>query len=70
MDELDRYLSSGRIKGVDDPIKWWHDNQGRYPHLSQMARDYQVSTRSILFFFLLILNFTILFFNFSCISFC
>ena len=40
MDELDHYLSSGRIKGVDDPIKWWHDNQGSYPHLSQMARDY------------------------------
>ena len=40
MDELDHYLSSGHIKGVDDPIKWWHDNQGSYPHLSRMARDY------------------------------
>ena len=34
MDELDRYLSSGHIKGVNDPIKWWHDNQGSYPRLS------------------------------------
>ena len=39
-DELDRYLTSGRIKGVDDPIQWWHENQVSYPHLSRMAKDY------------------------------
>lgn len=38
-EELDLYRSSGRIKGVKDPIKWWHDNQGSYPRLSRMARD-------------------------------
>ena len=27
-DELDRYLSSGHIKGVEDPIMWWHENHG------------------------------------------
>ena len=40
IEELDRYLSSGRIKGVKDPLKWWHDNQGSYPRLSRMAKDY------------------------------
>lgn len=39
-DELDRYLSSGRIKAVDDPLKWWHENQGSYPRLSRMAKDF------------------------------
>jgi hAT family protein len=39
-DELDRYLSSGRIKKVEDPIKWWHENQDSYPRLSRMAKDY------------------------------
>ena len=39
-DELERYLSSGRIKGVTDPIKWWHENQGSYPRLSRMAKDF------------------------------
>ena len=36
----DRYLTSGRIKGVDDPIRWWHENQASYPRLSRMAKDY------------------------------
>ena len=40
VEELDRYLSSGRIKGVKDPLKWWHDNQGSYLRLSRMAKDY------------------------------
>ena len=39
-DELNRYLSSGRIKGVDDPVKWWHENQASYPRLSRMAKDF------------------------------
>lgn len=39
-DELDRYLSSGCIKGVDDLLRWWHENQASYPHLSHMAKDY------------------------------
>ena len=39
-DKLDRYISSGRIKGVKDPIRWWHENQASYPRLSRMAKDY------------------------------
>ena len=39
-DELDCYLSSGHIKGVTDPIKWWHENQASYSRLSRMAKDF------------------------------
>ena len=39
-DELDRYLSAGCIKGVEDPLKWWYENQASYPRLSRMAKDY------------------------------
>ena len=49
-DELDRYLSSGRIKGVEDPIMWWHENQASYPHLSHMAKVFLVSWVSFFFF--------------------
>jgi hypothetical protein len=40
MDELDRYLSTGRIKNITDPLQWWIENQGAYPRLWRMARDY------------------------------
>ena len=50
-DELDRYLSSGHIKGVEDPIMWWHENQANYPCLSCMAkRIFLVSWVSFFFF--------------------
>ena len=39
-DELDHYLSSGHIKGVENPIMWWHENQASYPHLLHMAKDF------------------------------
>jgi hAT family C-terminal dimerisation region len=40
MDELDHYLSTGRIKDVTDPLSWWVENKGTYPRLWQMAQDY------------------------------
>ena len=40
VEELDRYLLSGHIKKVKDPLQWWNDNQGSYPRLSRMAKDY------------------------------
>ena len=39
-DELERYLSTGRIKSVDDPLAWWYENRTSYPRLWRMARDY------------------------------
>jgi len=38
--ELDRYLSTPRIKDVKDPLDWWYGNRGTYPRLWRMARDY------------------------------
>ena len=40
MSELDRYLSTARIKDVKDPLFWWYENRGTYPRLWRMARDY------------------------------
>ena len=40
MMELDHYLKSPWIKDVKDPLQWWFDNCGSYPHLSCMARDF------------------------------
>lgn len=40
MTELDRYLSTPRIKDVEDPLTWWYVNRGSYPCLWHMARDY------------------------------
>ena len=40
MTELDHYLKSARVKDVNDPLQWWHDNRGSYPRLSRMARDF------------------------------
>jgi hypothetical protein len=40
MSELDRYLATGRIKDVKDPLAWWYENRGSYPRLWRMARDY------------------------------
>jgi hAT family C-terminal dimerisation region len=40
MDEVDRYLAAGQIKSVTNPLCWWVENQGTYPHLWQMAQDY------------------------------
>jgi hAT family C-terminal dimerisation region len=40
MDELDRYLSTGHIKDVTDPLSWWVENKGTYPRLWWMAWDY------------------------------
>ena len=49
-DELDHYLSSGHIKGVEDPIMWWHENQASYPHLLRMEKDF-LSIPGKFFFF-------------------
>jgi len=40
LSELDRYLSTPRIKDVEDPLGWWYGNRGTYPRLWRMARDY------------------------------
>ncbi|KAF5324871.1 hypothetical protein D9611_004424 [Ephemerocybe angulata] len=40
LSELDRYLSKGTEKGVEDPLAWWHDHCGEYPRLWHMAHDY------------------------------
>jgi hypothetical protein len=40
MDEVDRYLAAGWIKSVANPQRWWVENQGTYPRLWRMARDY------------------------------
>ena len=40
INEVDRYLSSRRVKDVSDPLRWWVENQGAYPRLSRMAKDY------------------------------
>ena len=37
--ELDSYLSTD-IEHVIDPLAWWHERGGTYPHLSRMALDY------------------------------
>jgi hAT family C-terminal dimerisation region len=42
MSVLDRYLKSGRVKGVKDPLEWWMKNSATYPCLSQMVRDFLV----------------------------
>jgi hypothetical protein len=42
MSELDRYLKSGRVKDVKDPLEWWMKNRATYPRLSRMARDFLV----------------------------
>ena len=49
-DELDHYLSSGHIKGVEDPILWWHENQASYPCLLRMEKDF-LSILGKFFFF-------------------
>ena len=38
--ELDHYLSAPQVKDVKDPLAWWYENQGTYPYLWCMARDY------------------------------
>jgi hAT family C-terminal dimerisation region len=40
MDELDRYLLTGRIKDVMDPLSRWVENKGTYPRLLRIAQDY------------------------------
>jgi hypothetical protein len=40
INEVDRYLSTRRIKDVSDPLRWWVENRGAYPCLSRMAKDY------------------------------
>ena len=40
MTKLDRYLSTARVKDIDDPLSWWYENRGTYPRLWRMARDY------------------------------
>lgn len=40
MTEVDQYLSTARVKDVDDLLPWWYANQGTYPLLWRMARDY------------------------------
>ena len=37
--ELDCYLAAD-IEDVKDPLKWWYEHRGAFPHLSLMARDY------------------------------
>ena len=37
--ELTRYLST-EVKHVTDPIAWWYERSGSFPHLSRMALDY------------------------------
>jgi len=42
-DELGRYLNDGRYKpgpGEDkSPLRWWKDNERRFPRLARCARD-------------------------------
>ncbi|KAJ2911793.1 hypothetical protein MD484_g8620, partial [Candolleomyces efflorescens] len=40
LSELDRYLATKTVKGVEDPLAWWYENRGSYPRLWRMARDY------------------------------
>ena len=40
MSELDHYLKSPWVKDVEDPLQWWFNNRGSYPHLQRMARDF------------------------------
>ncbi len=37
-DELQLYLDEPRV--VIDPLVWWRSNEGRYPRLASMARDF------------------------------
>ena len=37
--ELDCYLAAD-IKDVKNPLKWWYEHHGAFPHLSLMARNY------------------------------
>ena len=60
-DELDRYLSSGRIKRVKDPIGWWHKNQASYPRLHQ--ENVYFLDLNLSAFFYIFTYFTILFDN-------
>ena len=38
--KLDCYLKAPHAKKVNNPLQWWYINQGTYPHLWRMARDY------------------------------
>ena len=69
-DELDRYLSSGRIKQVKDPIGWWHENQASYPCLSRMAMDYLTIPGRYSLFFHIQVNSQLDYLNYSCIGRC
>ena len=40
IDKINWYLIAGQIKHVANPLQWWVENKGTYPHLWQMARDY------------------------------
>jgi hAT family C-terminal dimerisation region len=66
-DELDRYLSSRRIKKVDDPIGWWHENQESYPRLSRMAKDYLTIPGQYPFFFVEFST-KLFYYDFSCVG--
>ena len=37
--ELTHYLAT-EVEHIADPITWWHECFGSYPHLSRMALDY------------------------------
>ena len=37
--ELDHYLAAN-IEDVKDPLMWWYEHRGAFPHLSHMACDY------------------------------
>jgi hypothetical protein len=37
--ELDRYMAA-HIEDAKDPLMWWYEHRGAFPHLSLMARDY------------------------------
>ncbi|KAJ2920816.1 hypothetical protein H1R20_g16278, partial [Candolleomyces eurysporus] len=40
LSELNRYLKSKTVKNIEAPLAWWYENQGSYPRLWRMARDY------------------------------
>ncbi len=50
-DELERYLSTGWIKSVDDPLAWWYENRTSYPRLWRMARDYHTIPGMFVYFY-------------------
>jgi len=60
-DEITQYLSAP-TEATLDPLVWWTERKGIYPHLSRMALDY-LSIPGQSFFFFLVSYLKILFSN-------